>query len=330
MNIGLQLNVQAPPGTNQSEIANNVIEQTQIARDAGFDLIVRGQHYLSDYTSLQAIPLLSRLAADAGDMTLATGVLLLPLGHPVDIAEQIATIDSFATNVICGVGAGYRDVEFESFGIPKRERGQRLTEGIELLNALWTSNTVTYTGNFYSVEDVSLSVRPTEKPRVWVAANTRPAIERAARLGDAWYVNPHATISEIAQQKQTYDEIRKEHGKETTVPIFREAFVAPTRAEAVETVRDSLTEKYQQYISWGQDDAMEDSTDLHRPFDELADDRFILGTPTDVCAEIERYQEELDASHVVFRIQWGGPPLIEQAKVLDCLELIGDEIIPNV
>jgi alkanesulfonate monooxygenase SsuD/methylene tetrahydromethanopterin reductase-like flavin-dependent oxidoreductase (luciferase family) len=109
--------------------------------------------------------------------------------------------------------------------------------------------------------------------------------------------------------------------------VIREAFVASSTDEAVDTARDYLWEKYQAYIDWGQDEAMEDDEDLHRPFNELAKDRFILGTPSEVCVEIERYERELNADRIIFRRHWPG---LEYDRVRTCIELIGDEVIPNI
>ena len=89
---------------------------------------------------------------------------------------------------------------------------------------------------------------------MWVAANSRPAIERAPRLGDRWFVNPHAAVSEITGRKAFYDE-RKDG--DTSVPVFREAFVAETTEAAREIARTYLEPKYERYIEWGQDEAME-------------------------------------------------------------------------
>lgn len=219
MDIGLLLNSQAAADTSPRRLVDEMITHTRAARDAGFDLVSSGQHYLTECHQVQPLPILSRLTDVAGPMTVATGVILLPLHHPVAIAEQVSTLTLLARETVLGVGAGYRDIEFECFGIPKAERGPRLAEGIELIRRLWTEETVTYHGEYYAVEDVSIHPRPPAKPAIWVAANAGPAIQRAAKLGDAWYVNPHATLAEIATQKRAYDDIRARVSKDTGVPF---------------------------------------------------------------------------------------------------------------
>jgi alkanesulfonate monooxygenase SsuD/methylene tetrahydromethanopterin reductase-like flavin-dependent oxidoreductase (luciferase family) len=104
-------------------------------------------------------------------------------------------------------------------------------------------------------------------------------------------------------------------------------FVAGSTEEAREVARPYLESKYQRYIEWGQDEAMEDAGDLHRSFEDLAEDRFLLGTPAEVCAEIERYRETLEPSHMVMRVQWPG---LSHERARECIELIGDEVIPQV
>jgi len=327
MQVGLFLNRQMPGGSDPVKLVDGLIDQTRTARDAGFDLIVSGQHYVTDYTQLQTIPVLSRLAAEAGSMTLATGVILLPLHHPVYVAETMATLDVMAEDIVLGVGAGYRDKEFESFSVPKAERVPRLVEGIDLLERLLTDSAVTFDGKFYSVENVTLDPRPSERPPIWMAANATRAVERAAQITDAWFVNPHATLAEIERQKAVYDEIRAERGLNSAVPVFREAFVAETTEEARGVGREYLFEKYRRYLEWGQDEAMEDADDLDRPFDRLARDRFLLGTPPEVAEQIDDFRERVDTSHLVLRMNWPGLPA---AETCDAIELVGDRIVPDL
>ncbi len=328
MRLGLYVNPQGGTDESATELFEGTLELARAASEAGFDHLSAGQHYLSSFQQLQLLPFLSRLTAELSGMEIATGIVLLPFHHPVDLAERIATLDTFHDGrTILGVGAGYRNVEFEAFGVPRRERVPRLVEGLELTERLLTERDVSYDGEFYSVDGVTIPNR-LEEIETWMAANADPAVERAARMTDAWFINPHATIGEIRTQKRDcYDPIRLERGLDTSVPVTREAFVAESRSEAIETAREYLWEKYQTYIDWGQDEAMEDERDLHRPFEELAADRFVLGTPTEVCAEIERYEEELDASHVVFRTHWPGLPYED---AIENVELFGDEVIPNV
>lgn len=329
MKFGALINPQTARDETPQELREGTISLARVVDETGFDQILAGQHYLSDFTQFQLLPFLARLTGETDSIELATGIVIMPFYHPVEVAEQIATIDALHNDgTVFGVGAGYRDVEFQAFGIPKRERIPRTVEGLELATTLLTTENVTYDGEFYSVKDVTIPVIPDDPLPVWLAANSDRAVERAARRSDAWLVNPHSTIAEIHEQKQKYyDPVRDELGKDTAVPIIREAFVAPTHEEAVQAARETLWEKYQRYVSWGQDEAMENPDDLRQPFDELAEDRFVLGTPAEVADEIMRYEEELDANYIIVRSHWPG---MDYETSRRSLELLGDEVIPYV
>jgi len=328
MELGLFLNTQDPVDEDQEAMFENLVAQTRKARDADFDVILSGQHYVTDYLQFQPFPLLGRVSAEAGDMRVATGVIILPLHHPIDIAENIATLDAMTERrVIAGVAAGYRDAEYHNFGVSKDERGGRLKEGVDIMKRLWTEKNVSYDGEYYSIKDVTINPRPTEKPSIWYGGNSKSAIGRAARHGDAWYINPHSTISEIKTHKGPYNRIRENRDMHTKVPMRREMFVAPTTEEAMEVGKKYLAEKYKRYVEWGQNEEMEDPEELTQAFENLKEDRFLLGTPAEVCEELEKYEEELDVGHVIARVHWPG---MSYDRAQECIELIGDEVIPNI
>src|SRR5215831_12762132 len=153
MKFGFLVSKQHPPDVSMVERFREHVAQVRAARDVGFDLIAMGQHYLSTpFQEIQMLPSLARLAAEAGTMRVAATVLLLPLLNPVDVAEQVAALD-----VICegrflfGVGLGYRDEEYEAFGIEAKERVPRFLESLQLIERLWTEDAVTHRGRFFQL-----------------------------------------------------------------------------------------------------------------------------------------------------------------------------------
>ena len=140
----------------------NHLEQFRACNEADFDLFCWGHHYLIDpFQHFQPWPVLARLAAEPGDMTLATSILLLPLLNPVDVAEQAATVDHIAEGrFILGIGLGYRPEEFEAFGVGMSERGARCTEAMHLMRRLWSEDEVTHHGRFFNVTGAKPTARP--------------------------------------------------------------------------------------------------------------------------------------------------------------------------
>jgi alkanesulfonate monooxygenase SsuD/methylene tetrahydromethanopterin reductase-like flavin-dependent oxidoreductase (luciferase family) len=331
MKFGLLISKQHPPGMSMVERFREHIAQVRAARDAGFDLIVMGQHYLSTpFQELQTLPALARLAAEAGSMRLGATVLLLPLLNPVDVAEQVATLDVICEGrFICGVGLGYRDEEYEAFGVRRRERVARFQECLQVIERLWSEEEVTHRGRFFQLTGARLTLKPVQRPRppLWLAANNDRAVERAARLADAWIINPHAKLSVLQHQMALYRKTLQEVGKPfpSELPMIKELYVAPDRQTALAECRPFLEAKYQAYAAWGQDKALPREDGFALAFEELVRDRFIIGAPQDCVRELRRYAEALGVNCFIFRVQWPG---MAQAQVLRTIELLAAHVMP--
>lgn len=333
MKFGLGLSVQHLPDDSQRARFEEHVEQVRVARAAGFSSVWASQHYLSDpFTYFQPIPTLARVAAEAGGMTLGTGVLLLPLHHPVEVAEQLATLDVITGGrFVFGVGLGYRDVENEAMGQDPRTRVGRLVEGLEVIERLWNGEPVSYEGRHFRLRDVRISMRPLQRPRppVWLAANSDGGVRRAARLGDAWLMNPHTTLATLERQQALFAATRRELGRPPAAetPLIKECYVAPESRAAFAEAAPFLDAKYRAYQRWEQDKALPAGESFDAAFEELARDRFVLGDPARVAEELARYRERLGVTTIVFRLQWPG---MEQAKVLRSIRLLGEQVLPRL
>jgi alkanesulfonate monooxygenase SsuD/methylene tetrahydromethanopterin reductase-like flavin-dependent oxidoreductase (luciferase family) len=328
--FGLGLSVQHLPEEPQAVRFREHVEQVRLARAVGFSSVWASQHYLADpFTYFQPIPTLARLAADARGMTLGTGVLLLPLHHPVEIAEQLATLDVITDGrLIFGVGLGYRDVENVAMGHDPKQRVGRLIEGLEVVERLWSGEPVAYEGRYFTLRGARISMRPLQSPRppIWLAANGDVGVRRAARLGDAWLMNPHAKLATLERQLELFRAARRELGRPAAIetPLIKECYVAPEAATAVTEAQTVLGAKYQAYRRWEQDKALPAGETFDASFDELARDRFIIGDPARVVDEIARYRERLGVTTMIFRLQWPG---MDQEKVLRSIRLLGHKVL---
>ena len=300
--------------------------QVQTAREVGFDGIFASHHYVMgpNEQMFQPIPLLGRLAAEAQGMTLGTAVFLLSLHSPVEAAELSATLDIISGGrFVFGVGQGYREAEFSSFGIPRRDRGGRMEEAIQLVRKLWAEEKVIWHGKHFRLDDVTVAPRPVQQPGppIWVGGDTLPGVERAARIGDAWLTSPRHSKTFIREAVERFTRCRNENGKNSPPPVFfREMYVAPTRHEAEEEIKDSFERLYHAYHRAGQPG---ERYDLR--FQELRDERLLVGDPDDVIAEIERYRQEFGAEYMFFRLYYLG---MDPEKSVRCIRLFGEQVIP--
>jgi alkanesulfonate monooxygenase SsuD/methylene tetrahydromethanopterin reductase-like flavin-dependent oxidoreductase (luciferase family) len=332
--FGLMLRAQFPAGDDMQLRFAELVEQARLADRLGFASITKGMHYsAAPWRDLQQFPFLSRIMADAPNLRLNFGLVLLSLHKPLDIAEQIATVDVMSGGkVILGVALGYREVEYLAFGTTQKERVRRFEENLEAIKRLWTEPVVDMKGSHFTLDGASVGTTPIQKPHppIWIGANADPAIRRAARLGDCWYVNPHNRIDTIVRQvgvyKRALDEYRKPFPKE--FPARREVFVARSRDEVIRLCAPFLGAKYQAYQQWGQNEVMpEGDNDLGVEFDELIRDRFLLGSPDEVAGQILRLHQQTGINHLIMSVQWPGMP---QSLALDELHMLAEEVFPRV
>ena len=299
----------------------NLIEQVRVARDSGFASLWTGEHRLvGPLQFISPHQLLPRLITEAGDMTIGPNTTVLPLRHPVEVAEEAVAMDLLTGGryVMC-VSLGYREEEFNTFGIPLKERISRLSEGVELLRKLMTQDLVTHHGKHYTVDGLGVGLRPlqTPHPPIWVAADVNPAVRRAARIGDAWMTTFNAPYERLERQLPMYRAELETADKPfpSELPLLRECHIGATNAEALEEAAGPLGYKYESYGSWGLQDSGAGSI-----FDRLVRECFFIGDPENVKDQILRYKEGLGFNHVICRIQWPG---MAQDKILNTIRQLG-------
>ncbi len=321
MKVGMFINTQFPEGDPVAARVPELVEQVRTARQSGFSSVLFGHHYLTEpLQMLQIAPMMAYLLPEARGMTIGGNILLLPLLNPVHVAEEAATMDVLSEgNFVLGVGLGYREGEFDAFGIPLKQRAQRLVESIRLMRALWAGGKIDFEGKFYSVKNHGISLKPHRPggPPIWIAGLVEAAVKRAARLGDAWLIANATTLGATIPLMKLYRETLAELGKTVSeFPIARECYIGASRATAMEECRAALEYKYNSYAAWG----MESPT-KNMSFEELARDRFIIGDKVSVKEEIARWRETLGVDHFSMRVQWPGLP---QEKVLGSIRRLGE------
>jgi alkanesulfonate monooxygenase SsuD/methylene tetrahydromethanopterin reductase-like flavin-dependent oxidoreductase (luciferase family) len=327
--LGLFLAAQYPDGLDAREGIAQHVEQVRLARELGFSSVMAGQHFLSDpYQMAQPVPLLSRMAAEAEGMRLGPGVLLLPLLNPLAVAEEIATLDAITGGrAILGVGIGYRQVELDGFGVTEKPVDVFRAK-LDVIGRLLAGEEVTAEGHGYRLEGARLTLRPAQPVPVWVAANRDVAVRRAARVGDAWLMNPHTTLDELERQAGVFARAREEAGRPpvTEVPALREVCVAPSDEEAMLVAGRYLQGKYAAYVDWGQSEVMPEGDTLRKAWQELTEGgRFIIGSPETAGRMLAEHAERAGTTHLICRLQWPG---MEQDLVLRSMRLLVEEALP--
>lgn len=328
MKLGLYMATQWRQGADLGPELKNLIEQVRVSKASGLASLMVGQHFVSSPLQMfQAMPLLARLAAEADGMRLGPGLLLLPLLNPVVVAEETATLDWLTGgNAIIGLGLGYRQEEFDSIGVPFKERVPRFVEAVEVIRKLWRDDTVEHRGRFHTLSKVQASVRPTRPggPPIWMAGDSEVPVKRAARLADAWMPSPMVSEGNVGKLNALFRDTRAAAGlpPASEFPIIRECHVGSGSGtgKALDEVREPLSFKYEAYASWGGASGFVPAERIRGNFDKFAADRFIIGSETEVVEQIGRYGERTGTDHILLRVQWPG---LDQKTVLRTLERLG-------
>lgn len=300
-----------PDRVTPREHLNLILRQVDTAQEQGFTYVCIGQHFL--YRSFrwpQPIPLLAHLAAMTDpQVKLVISVLIVPLYHPVVLAEELATLDMVSNGrLIVGVGAGYRREEFDWFGVPFEERFARLDEAIELIQLAWSRDSFSFDGRFWSVHEASTHLRPLQQPRppLWFGAMSKPGIRRAARLGDGWMITVETPLSEVPGLLTVFGEERAAHGlPPTRIPIRREIVLGSSSDEALDTYSARAGERFRAYAERGADFLAAEGDRLREGFGGWARERAIIGTGPECVARL-RHFDAGSLGPVIVRPSWPG------------------------
>ena len=129
-------------------------------------------------------------AAVTGRIRLGTSVLVLPMRHPLPLAKELATLQNLSEGrLILGVGVGWLVAEFAALGVPFRERGRRMDEGIAMMRAVWSQDPVTFEARHIPAEirDLTMLPHPVREIPIWFGARSEPAYRRTVRVGQGWH-----------------------------------------------------------------------------------------------------------------------------------------------
>ena len=175
MKFSLIVRGQHPPGDHGTTSARRSGTGAVRGACSGSTGIVKGSHYSAHpFEAVQQIPFLSYCAAIAPRLRIICGLVLVPLHKPLDLAEQLATLDLLCGGkLVFGAGIGYRDVEFKAFGVPRGKLGARFEECLTAIRRLWTEEFVSMKGSDFELDHATCTVKPLQKPTppIWIGAN---------------------------------------------------------------------------------------------------------------------------------------------------------------
>ena len=232
MKISVSLRSGYPVGDPRVS-ARHLVERSRAAAEAGLAALFVGDHHrVAGAHYFQNSPLLGRLLAEWGDAP-AGALFLLPLWHPVIVAEQVGTLAALARGrfiLQCAIGGG--DEQFAGLGVRMRDRPTRFEAALTMIRRLLAGEEVT-AGEPYPVEAARVGLVPLEPVEVWIGGHAPAAVSRAARVGDGWLAGPDLTPAQARRLAIRYLERCEAHDHTpTAVAIRRDIHVGTDDVDA--------------------------------------------------------------------------------------------------
>ncbi len=316
------------------EFYQQILDQICRCEDLGFDHVwLTEHHFTEDGYNPAVMTTAAAVAARTSTIRIGSFIVILPYQHPVLMAEEVANVDILSNGRFdFGVGQGYSHYEFDTLCMNRSERGMRTRESIRLIERLFTEERVTHEGKFYQCKDAMLSPKPVQdpKPPIWIGARGPKAITRAAEMG----YHLMATIG--PDPAPLYLESLAASGRDPAqfnIAQLRMVYTAPTEDQAWDECQDHLfhmLEFYQDILSEAKDAVGDDAPlPVTKPADmrnSVLADHFMIGTPDQVSAKIEKFSQDFKCTDFIMGTQFPG---LDPALGTRSLELFAKEVMPN-
>lgn len=307
------------------QLYRELLDQASYAEELGFDSIWLSEHHFTDEGYLPSMPaVLGALSERTSQVRLGTAVLLAPLHHPLKLAEDLAVVDQLCGGRLdVGLAPGYRPKEFSVLDVPKRERGARTDETVELLRLAWKGETFSYSGRHFQFSDVVVTPPPAQQPGppIWIGGSSVASARRAARYGLAF-------MPDSGAGPEVYEAYHAGLPAEVAPRIStnRVLFAAQSTEAAWELCGEYLLYQFNGYRKWFSDAGDDDShgSALTDP-SVLSRDHYFVGTPDDIVASIKASQQRLGYEELIF---WARPPGMPIEVSTASLELIARHVLP--
>jgi luciferase family oxidoreductase group 1 len=339
IHFGTFLLMQSPSAQASEEMFARAIEQAQAAEDLGFRNIWLAEHHFSTYGYVgRPVQLATYIAARTTRLRVGTAVIVVPLHHPLIVAEEIAMLDVLAGGrVDIGLGRGYQYYEFERMGLELDSARARWNESVDIILKALAGEPFTYEGNLYQIPETSVFPRTVQKPHppIWVTAQSPESVAATVQRGFNLLTGGFGVpVERMAEFRKLFDRLVEEVKPRCTpeVGVQRAVYVTDNQADAREAAEQarwnmrvtlSLRNHYERVE---QGHAIPIPSPNEPDVDELLDRFLVIGTPETVVRQINRIKEQVRIDHFNCSFWFGD---LSQARVLKSMELFAREVIPT-
>jgi len=335
------------PGQSDASAFSSSFELVDAAERWGLDVLWLAEHHFASHSVLASpLAIAAAIAARTDRIKIGTAVQVLPLGNPLRLAEEWATVDQLSRGrLIFGVGRSGFARTYRGYGISYGESRERFAEALAIIIKAWTEPTVSYEGAFYSYENVSVTPRPYQQPLppIRVAAVTPETFPSLGRQGYPLFAAVRqGTLSDLGPDIERYRAAYRAAGHPGDGGVFLRipVYVADTAERAIAEPRASIIEFYRgmarQLIESAAEAGASDAELRARrgaalmrlTYEQARREKIIVGTPSMVADRLREVRDELGIDGILAELNCGWQ--IPHERVMRSLELLCTEVMPRL
>lgn len=341
MRLGICYNIDYHPNIHGSpgDYYETILQQVELLEELGYDTVWFSEHHCGNYSFGNPAVIAAAAAQRTKRIRIGTGVSLLPLQHPIFLAEQFGMLDVLSGGRLeYGIGRGYLMQEYDWLKIPIEESHSRYHEAAEFIIKAWTEpGPISFQGNHFNVEDYSYFPAPVQKPCPPIYASAGGTLESfawAARkglnLGAPLFV-PH--IERVIEGLALYRRTLAECGFDPTtreVSLITQMYCAPTKAEALRDGGAYASNYYRFFWELNGKARVGTVPEEYREIrgeDLDAKNQVLLGDPDDLVRRINDLGDRMGVDLLLMEVAQGQAP---PDKVVKALKLFAREVLPHV
>jgi alkanesulfonate monooxygenase SsuD/methylene tetrahydromethanopterin reductase-like flavin-dependent oxidoreductase (luciferase family) len=333
-------------GASQAAAFRDVFETADRAEAWGIDCVWLGEIHFTPSRSIisASLQVASAIAARTRRLRVGTAVQVLPLNHPLRIAEEVATVDHISEGRFeFGIGRSGVVRTYDTYGIPYGESQARFREALEIVREAWKGEPFSYEGQFYRIEHATVAPRPYQVPHppIRMAATSDETFPAAGRLGLPIFVGLRATeIPDLQAQLAPYRQAWREagHAGDPSVYLRIPVYASPTAQGATEEPRESLTSFFARQTELarlavgraGAGPAERRQRQADRmaalSYEDILAKKVVFGTAAAIIDRLTELREQLQLDGIVAELNPGGriPPELETRS----LRILTHEVLP--
>ena len=347
MEFGMFHQFPALPGRSQREAFEEAFAQIDAAERWGLDVMWLAELHFDPQRSLLSAPLsiASAVAARTNRIKIGIAVQVLPLCHPLRIAEEGATVDQISGGrLIFGVGRSGLPRTYEDYGISYAESRDRFAEVLDIVEQAWSRPAVSYEGKYYSFRNITVAPKPLQQPLppIRIAAASPDTYPQVGERGLPIFINArYGSFSEFVPEIKRYREAYMAAGHPGRGQVFLRVptYVAETEAQARSEAEESLMHFYREQAGRLRDSLSRAGTRAiegraerlkrieNLTYDEALTGQVLIGTPDIVTEPLRMLQEEIGIEGILAELNCGG--LIPHERVMSALRLLCEEVMPR-